>query len=76
MIRKFLLGVTVCVCLEAAWLFGEEMPAKIQIQEPGEEEKKVIAMMDLLEVMDLAENLEMIRDLDLLIEEKKDENEN
>lgn len=74
MIRRFLIGITFCVCLEAGWAFGEELPAKTQIQEPGEEEMKIIAVMDLLEVMDLAENLDMISDLDFLIEDKKDEN--
>ena len=57
MIRRFQIGITFCVCLEAGWVFGGELPAKTQIQEPGEEEMKIIAMMDLLEVMDLAEKL-------------------
>lgn len=74
--RNLLFGIIVCLCMNAARVFGEVVPAKPLNLEPGEDEMKIIAVMDLLEVMDLAEDMDMMRDLDFLIEENKNENKN
>lgn len=61
-----LLGIT------PAWA-GEEPNRKKNTSAPSQQDLEVIALMDLLSMLDAVEDMEMIKDLEYLIEDDQNE---
>ncbi len=62
--------------LLAAPLFADDTPPpKAASPEISAEDLEIIALMETLEIMEMMELMEMIEDMDILLEENKNENQ-
>lgn len=67
--------VFACLLMGAAPCWGAENNSPKHPVELSPEDRKVVAVMEILQLMDLAENLDMMKDMDTLIEEDQHESQ-
>lgn len=70
---NFLFIILVCLLVGAAPVRAAEKKAAASPEELSPGDRKVAAMMEVLELMDLADAMDMVKDINYLIEEDQNE---
>ena len=73
---KFFAIIFLYLCMGAASVQAGEKQAPINAAELSPEDLKVVAVMEILELMDLAEEMDMCKDFNYLIEEEQNGKQN
>jgi hypothetical protein len=76
MMRQLFAFILVCLLAAASPARAAEKIVPAQTESLSPEDLKVVAMMEILQLMDLAEEMDMCKDLNYLIEEKQNGNQN
>ncbi len=71
--RKLLTKLTLCLLMGTATAWAGENQAVAKPASVSPEDEKVVAVLELLQLMDLAEEFDMVKDLEFLIEDDQDE---
>jgi hypothetical protein len=74
--RQLFAFILVCLLAVASPVRAAEEKVPVQLESLSPEDLKVVAMMDILQLMDLAEEMDMCKDFNSLIEEKQNGNQN
>ncbi len=70
---KCLRIILLCLLLGAPSAQAAEKQSAAKAADISPEDLKVVAVMDILELMDLADNMDMVKDINYLIEEDQNE---
>lgn len=72
--QKIIARLILCLLMgvASAWAGEDQVTAKKKAPVSPEDEK-VMAVMEILQLMDLAEELNMVKDMEILIEDDQDE---
>jgi len=60
-------------CLPVGFLSADEPQKKTPVAQPSEEDLEIIKMLETLKIMDMMRNYELIKDMEILIEEDTNE---
>ena len=67
--------IFLCLLMGAASAMAEEKQSSVNPPQLSDEDLKVVAVMEILENMDLAEEMDMVKDINYLIEDDQNENQ-
>ena len=71
--QKLLAIFLACLLMGAASAWAAENQSSMNPVELSPEDRKVVAVMEILQLMDLADEIEMIKDINTLIEDDQNE---
>jgi hypothetical protein len=74
--RRLFALVLVCLLAAASPVRAAEKKEPAQLEGLSPEDLKVVAVMEILQLMDLAEEIDMCKDYNYLIEEEQNGNQN
>ena len=75
MMPKLVAIIVLCLLAGATPVRAAEKPAPEQPESISAEDLKVVAAMEILQLMDLAEDMNMVKDMDYLIEDDANESQ-
>ena len=73
--QRFLFSILVCLLMGAAPVWTAENNVSKPPVELSPEDRKVVAAMEILQLMDLTKEMEMLKDMNTLIEDDQNESQ-